>query len=76
MFAPSFFYFYTWLYVSFVNNDLELVQPDQTKAPWFTFCLQEKKGQPPMDAAQRSEFENTKLNKILSMVREQPDAGK
>lgn len=33
----------------------------------------EKKGQPPMDAAQRSEYEITKLNKILSMVREQPE---
>lgn len=33
----------------------------------------EKKGQPAMDAAQREEFEITKLNKILSMVREQPE---
>nr|KAG5709919.1 hypothetical protein BaRGS_029961 [Batillaria attramentaria] len=36
----------------------------------------EKKGAPPMDAAQRTEFEITKLNKILSMVREQPEAPK
>ncbi|KAL8565254.1 hypothetical protein ACOMHN_001152 [Nucella lapillus] len=36
----------------------------------------EKKGQPPMDAAQRLEFELGKLNKILSMVREQPDSSK
>ena len=49
---------------------------NQQKHQWYTFCLQEKKGQPPMDAAQRSEFENGKLNKILSMVREQPEAAK
>ncbi|KAK7116011.1 dynein intermediate chain 2, ciliary-like isoform X2 [Littorina saxatilis] len=36
----------------------------------------EKKGQPAMDTAQRLEFENTKLTKILSMVREQPDVTK
>jgi hypothetical protein len=29
-----------------------------------------------MDTAQRLEYEVTKLNKILSMVREQPDASK
>lgn len=43
------------------------------------FCIlyhQEKKGVAPMDQAQRLEFEITKLTKILSMVREQPETTK
>jgi len=46
------------------------LSPNLRKVP------KEKKGQPPMDTAQRSEFEITKLNKILSMVREMPEPAK
>ncbi|XP_025077584.1 dynein intermediate chain 2, ciliary-like [Pomacea canaliculata] len=43
------------------------LSPNLRKVP------KEKKGVAPMDAAQRAEYEISKLNKILAMVREQPE---
>ena len=65
-------YFFVVIH-SFCKNECVrmCVRTEQHIVP--SVCLlQEKKGQPPMDRAQRVEYEINKLNKILCTVREQP----